>query len=118
MKVEIKELHAITGTSEEIKALDKDSIAGALGDVVLYVSDRLESAMKSGSSVFDDLKMPQLITMAVSNIIINMILPRLSSENKDRRLLVMNRFLDELKDITLELFEQAEKTDLSIKQKH
>ena len=74
----------------------------------MYISDRLEKAFEDKIPDFENALIHRLVTMAVSNIIINMIVPRIESENKDRRELVMIKFLEDLKYITFSLYKEAE----------
>lgn len=109
MAIEIEEIKAFIGTKEDLKHLDKNSISSVLSDVVLYVSERLEKAFDDKISDLEDVQMHKLITMAVANIIINMLVPRISTNDKNKRNLVVYRYLDDLKTITLELYKEAEK---------
>jgi len=109
MGIEIEEIRAVIGTVEDIKKLDKNSISGVLSDVVIYVSERLEKAFEDKISDIEGFQMHKLITMAVSNIIINMLVPRIASNDRNRRELVVHNYLEDLKSITLELYREAEK---------
>lgn len=109
MAIEIDEIRAIIGTTEDIKKLDKNTISGVLSDVVMYVTERLEKAYEDKISDLPDVHMHKLITMAVSNIIINMLVPRIASNDRNKRELVVNNYLDDLKAITVQLYREAEK---------
>jgi hypothetical protein len=118
MALEIKEnnsLKMVIGNSSEIDELDTNTIPGFLGNIVRYVQERIEFALDCELEGLKDIPPKALTMMICSNIILNTITPRLKPENKDRRLYVMNRFLDEFKDITLNCFEEAE--EISSKEK-
>lgn len=101
-------IKAMVGTMQDIRELDENTIQGALGKIVHFVTENIHKAYHSDIPEMKEMSIANFISMTLSNIIINTISGRLASDDKDRRMFIMNRFLDELKDITLRCFEECE----------
>ena len=113
MSIELKEsngIKAAVGSLADISNLEPNTIQGALGEIVHFAIKKIDEAYNSDIPEMKELSIANFISMTLTNIIINSISCRLSSDDKNRRMYVMSRFLDELKDTTLRCFEECEES--------
>lgn len=90
----------------------------ALSDIVFLVKDRLYEALNDDTTGLSGVHPRILISMVITNILVNLLFNSMAISDVSRRLEMVNESLDEIKDMTLNLWRAMEASRADTKTQH
>jgi hypothetical protein len=90
----------------------------ALSDIVFLVKDRLAEALSNDTIGLAGVHPRILISMVITNILVNLLFNSIAISDVSRRLEMVNDSLDEIKGMTLNLWRAMEACRVDTKTQH
>jgi hypothetical protein len=111
--VEYKTSHYVLGETEPESQPQK-----ALSEIVFLVKERLSDALHDNDSGLAGNHPRVIISMVITNILVNLLFNSIAITDVSRRLNMVNESLDEIKEMTLNLWHAMEARRADTKTPH